>query len=178
MHALKSIALIGLRGSGKTTLGKSLANKLGFSFFDLDIVFQEKMEQTIADFILTHTWEDFREQEKQILFSMPKDNVVLSCGGGVILKQENREKLFSEYFTVFLDVPIDELVKRLEKNALKEQRPAFTKKTLQEEMQELYDNRIKFYQETAHLIETNFMQKEKQCDNIIYQFMQQLKKKG
>lgn len=176
MHALNAIALIGLRGSGKTTLGKSLANKLGFTFFDLDIVFQEKMKQTIANFILTHTWEDFRKIETQILFSMPKNKVVLSCGGGVILKEENRQKLFSDYFTVFLNVPVDELVKRLEKNALKEQRPAFTNKSLYDEMQELYDNRIGFYQETAHLIETNFMQKEKQLEHIMDIFIQQLEK--
>ncbi len=176
MHALNSIALIGLRGSGKTTLGKSLANKLDLLFYDLDIVFQEKLGQTINNFILTHTWEDFREEEKEILFSMPKENVLLSCGGGVILKEENRKKLYSDYFTVFLDVPVNELVKRLEKQTLKEQRPAFTQKTLQEEMQDLYDKRINLYRETAHLVETNFIQQEKQIEHIMYEFLQQLGK--
>lgn len=146
---MKSIALIGLRGSGKTSLGKLLARELDFAFFDTDEVFVCLEKQSIADYVASNGWDLFRDKEEQILLQMPAEKAVISCGGGIILREKNRLFLKQNVFTVYLDVPVKELVTRLEKDAKSAQRPAFTSKSLAEEMQELYEVRKALYENTC-----------------------------
>lgn len=149
MNALKSIALIGLRGSGKTSLGKLLAEKLDFAFADTDEIFFKQEKQSIAEFVAQNGWEAFRDKEEQIFLQMPKEKTIISCGGGVILRETNRQFLKQTVFTVFLDVPVNVLVKRLEKDANTAQRPAFTTKSLAEEMREVSKARRALYLDTC-----------------------------
>lgn len=149
INRLKSIALIGLRGSGKTSLGKLLAKKLNFDFTDTDEVFSGQEKQSIAEYVAQNGWNAFRDKEEQILLEMPKENAVISCGGGIILREANRKFLKEAVFTVFLDVPVNVLVTRLEKDRNAAQRPAFTEKSLAEEMQELYAARRALYLESC-----------------------------
>ena len=145
MNALKSIALIGLRGSGKTSLGKLLSDTLAYAFCDTVEIFAEKEKQSIAEYVAQNGWNAFREKEEQILLKLPQNQAVISCGGGIILREANRKFLKQVVFTVFLDVPVDVLVTRLEKDMNMAQRPAFTEKSLAEEMQELYAVRRALY---------------------------------
>lgn len=148
MDALKSIALIGLRGSGKTSLGKLLAEKLNFAFVDTDEIFAGKEKQSIAEFVAQNGWDAFRIREEQILLEISQNQTIISCGGGIILREANR-KFLKQVFTVFLDVPVKVLVERLNKDRNTAQRPAFTEKSLVDEMQELYDARRALYLETC-----------------------------
>lgn len=149
MNGLKSIALIGLRGSGKTSLGKLLAERLNFVFADTDEIFSRQEKQSIADFVAQNGWNAFRDKEERILLGLPQNQTVISCGGGIILHEANRKFLKQAVFTVFLDVPVDVLVTRLEKNMNTAQRPAFTEKSLAEEMQEVSLARREFYLDTC-----------------------------
>lgn len=154
MNDLKSIALIGLRGSGKTSLGKLLVRKLNdkalnFAFFDTDEIFTLQEKQSIATYVAQNGWDAFRCKEEQILLELPKEKAIISCGGGIILREKNRLFLKENIFTVFLDVPVDVLVIRLEKNMNTAQRPAFTEKSLAEEMQEVSLARREFYLDTC-----------------------------
>lgn len=162
MHALESLALIGLRGSGKTTLGKRLAKELGYAFFDTDEVFAAKLKQSIAEYVNDNGWDAFRDREEEILLEMPKSGAIISCGGGIVLREANRKLLKQEFFTVFLDVPVKELVSRLNRDRKAEQRPSLTGKNLFQEMQELYDARIGLYTETCafRLAEWEILEKE------------------
>lgn len=176
MHALKSLALVGLRGSGKTSLGKRLAKDLGFVFFDTDEVFKNKQNQTIADYVAKNGWEAFRDREEEILSEMPKSGAVVSCGGGMVLRPANRGLLKQEFFTVFLDVAVSELVRRLSRDAKPEQRPAFTQKSLAEEMQELYAVRRELYLESCAYHLTQWENFEKEMQIIIAEYTKKVKR--
>lgn len=172
MHKMKSIALTGLRGSGKTSLGKMLAQKLDFAFFDTDEIFVCQEKQSIAEYVACKGWDLFREKEEQILLQMPAEKGIISCGGGIILREMNRQFLKEAVFTVFLDVPVCELVRRLERNAKRDQRPAFTTKSLAEEMQELYQARYALYEESCHCKLTQYADMAQEVQLILEQYMQ------
>lgn len=170
MHALESIALIGLRGSGKTSLGKRLAKELGFSFADTDEIIQNRLNQTVSAYVSENGWEAFRDREEEILLEMPENNAIISCGGGIVLRERNRELLKRSFFTVFLDIPVPELVRRLQKDTKPEQRPAFTDKSLAEEMQELYDKRIALYLEACSFRLTLWRGFDLQAETILREY--------
>lgn len=172
MNELKSIALIGLRGSGKTTLGKLLARELGYAFFDTDTLFVSEEKQSIAEYVARNGWDSFREKEEQILLQQPKEKAIISCGGGIILREKNRTFLKQAVFTVFLDIPVEVLVKRLEKDAKKAQRPAFTDKSLAEEMQELYNARKTLYEEACQFRLTQYADSRQEVQSILEQYKQ------
>lgn len=176
MSKMKSIALIGLRGSGKTFLGKLLAAKLDFTFFDTDEIFACQEKQSIAEYVASHGWDSFRDKEEQILLQMPGEKAVISCGGGIILREQNRLFLKQAVFTVFLDVPVEVLVKRLEKDAKKDQRPAFTEKSLAEEMQELYRARKALYADSCHYRLTQYTDIAEEMQFILDRYMQYQKR--
>ncbi len=175
MHAFKSLALIGLRGSGKTSLGTFLAKKLDFAFFDTDEVFKNKEKRSIAEFVAQNGWATFRQREEEILSEMPQSQAVISCGGGIVLREKNRLCLKQSFFTVFLDVPVQELVQRLNRDLKKDQRPAFTDKSLAEEMSELHSARLSLYLEACHYRLQQHEGLEREADLVLKQYADFLK---
>ena len=103
------IALIGLPGCGKSTLGRLLAGALGLPVVDLDerIV---KMAGASSPELFAVSEAHFRDWETKALASAQGESVVLSCGGGVIKRPENREMLGRCGFTVYVDRPVDQIV--------------------------------------------------------------------
>lgn len=93
----KSIILIGMRGAGKTTMGKWVASSLGWSFIDLDHCIQDD-HGNISQFVESKGWEEFRRLETCYLRDFLKsksERFVISCGGGIVESQEARELLLS-----------------------------------------------------------------------------------
>ncbi len=100
----ENIILIGLRGSGKTTVGKLLSERLSYSFLDMDIEIQKQLGKDIARIVSEHGWGFFREKEHDILHSLSLSRTVFSTGGGVILDPRNREWIQHNGWVVWLDV--------------------------------------------------------------------------
>lgn len=176
MHALESIALIGLRGSGKTSLGQKLAKDLEYAFFDTDEIFKCKTGLSIAEYVAQNGWDAFRDREEEILLEMPRSGAIISCGGGIVLREANCALLKKEFFAVFLDVPVKELVRRLSADRKSDQRPAFTDKSLAEEMQELYDVRLPLYLEACSFRLTEWEVFEKETAIIITEYNKKVKR--
>lgn len=110
---MTDIALIGMMGSGKTTVGRELAKLTRKRFIDTDAVFTEKYGN-ISDFFLAHGEKEFRLIEKKItLDSVSKRGCVISLGGGVILNSELMTEVKSECIVVLLDCSVEEIVLRL-----------------------------------------------------------------
>lgn len=145
---MRNIYLIGPRACGKTTIGKELAQALGRSFVDTDALFVKKHGE-IAAFVDAHGWEAFRDAEAAVLEQVHRENDhVVGCGGGIVLRDENRVRL-KEGFSVYLKTLPDELAARLECDPNEAQRPSLTGKGLAEEVREVLAEREPLYSECA-----------------------------
>jgi shikimate kinase len=105
---MKSIVLIGPPGSGKSTVGKSLARRLKRSFFDTDSMIEEKSQKKIADIFVDQGEDSFRDLEYKALQEVLQfDNCVISLGGGAPIKEQSQALIAgSNVFVVFLDISL------------------------------------------------------------------------
>jgi shikimate kinase len=110
------IALVGFMGSGKTEIGKVLSARLGLEFVDLDERIEASAGATISSLFLTLGEPGFRKLENSLLkgISEASEPFVLSCGGGVVVVETNRLLLKERFLSAWIDVPEDELFRRLE----------------------------------------------------------------
>src|SRR5258708_6624813 len=151
------IFLIGLPGSGKTTLGKLIAEKLKLSFVDLDIEIEKSEQQTINQIFEKKKENYFREVESNLLkkFCMSSESFVMSTGGGAPCFHDNMILMNQSGKTIFLDVPAKEIADRLTKNNLTE-RPLLAKLNpdqLKDKIEFLRSQRIAFYKEANFIFE-------------------------
>ncbi|NUU99891.1 hypothetical protein XO12_07215 [Marinitoga sp. 1154] len=107
------IYLIGMMGSGKTTLGKILSDILDKKFIDIDTEIEKLERKKIHHIFLQKGEEYFRDVETKILKKTENEDAIISTGGGIILKKENRE-ILKKHKTLFLYVPIEILLKRID----------------------------------------------------------------
>ena len=120
------IYLIGFMGSGKTTIGKKLANKLGFQFVDLDALFEKTLQMSILDYFEKFGESEFRKEERKILQkSFELSKAVISCGGGTPCFFDNMELINKNGISIYIEMSAASLNYRL-KNA-KTQRPIIVK---------------------------------------------------
>lgn len=110
---MKSIFLTGFMGSGKTTIGKLLAEKLLLPVIDTDHVIEEKLNKTIRELFETEGENKFREYEHQFLKMMPTENTIVTTGGGIILRKENRDWMRKHGMIVYLHCEPEEILNRL-----------------------------------------------------------------
>ena len=111
----RKIVLLGMPSSGKTTLGRQLAEKLSIKFIDLDEAIENKEGSSIPSIFSEKGEEYFRDVESKILQEIlkEKENYVLSCGGGTPCFLEGIEKINHEALSVFIDVSPKTLAKRI-----------------------------------------------------------------
>jgi len=108
------ISLIGFMGSGKTSVGRELARLSKMEFVDIDELIEIKMSKTVNEIFSTMGEEKFREIESDILHSFKdKKNIILSCGGGIVLKEANRDFLRNETESIWLYCGMDSMIKRV-----------------------------------------------------------------
>ena len=111
--------LLGYMGSGKTTLGKALSEHLGVDFVDLDVRITAEIGRSIVSFMEDRGELAFRKVEHTVLerlLSESQEDVVVALGGGTPVFYNHMEALNAAGTTVFLDVSVVELVRRLEKD--------------------------------------------------------------
>ena len=117
MQKLSIISLIGMTGVGKTTVGQILANRLNFDFLDLDLIITEKTQKTPSEIFSLYGEETFRKietEELENIFKNHDKNLILSCGGGIVLSEKNRELLKKNSVVVWLLRPLGEIIKNEE----------------------------------------------------------------
>ena len=113
---LPSIVLTGFMGSGKTSVGKILAKDLGREFIDIDEEIEKKEKMSIKNIFRNHGEKHFRKLENEILRDVAsRKNVVISCGGGIVLEDKNRQRLKS-FITVNLKAEPRTIAQRLSKD--------------------------------------------------------------
>ena len=162
-----NIVLIGMRGSGKTTVSKLLAKKLNKEFIELDMLHEQRTGISIQNAVKKHGWEYFRDIESKIAQEVSKlNNKIISTGGGVITNASNIEVLKKHGLFVFLNTPVNTLLQRVN---IESKRPRLTdKQTVEEELKEVLKLREHLYRDAADLIiDTNGLSPAKIAHKIV-----------
>lgn len=146
------IFLIGARGCGKTTVGKSLANALGFHFLDTDLWLHQQTQMTVAEIVEKQGWEGFRAWECAALRAVTAPAMVIATGGGMVLADENRQFMREGGVVVYLNAPASVLAARLAAFPDAGQRPTLTGKSIVDEVTEVLAAREQLYRDAAHHI--------------------------
>lgn len=146
-----AITLIGYRGTGKTTVGAALAERLNWEFVDLDPGIERRTGMSIAEIFKRHGEPYFRVLEadalKQIL---AQENTVISPGGGVILDPENRAAIKAAGPVVWLFASVDTIAERLSADpATANNRPSLTGTNVLSEIGDVLQARSPIYEEVA-----------------------------
>jgi len=150
------IALYGFMGAGKSTLGKALAETLHYLFVDLDDEIEQFTRMSITEIFEKQGEIAFRRLEHRVLKEIVKrddDNIVLALGGGAVLSPQNRKLLEVKNFErLYLNVDIDQLLKRLQKEIHK--RPLLKnieKDAFEDFVKALFESRRKQYEAYADI---------------------------
>ncbi|MFX1346284.1 MAG: shikimate kinase [Promethearchaeota archaeon] len=151
------IALIGFMATGKTTVGKYLADCLGdvYKFIETDQIIIEMAGKSIPRIFSEEGEKKFREYEIEACKKVSNlNNVIISCGGGVVLNKINIDNLKKKCHIVLLEATIEEIYRRAIKDG-KETRPIINKEDPKKEIEEVLNYRKPFYKEAAEIsIET------------------------
>jgi shikimate kinase len=145
--------LIGPRGSGKTKVGRLLAERLGWTFVDADDELERRAGRSIADLFAAEGEAGFRKRESTLLPDLASlDRHVIACGGGAVLRPENRQLLRLTGHCVWLTGEPATLCRRLDSDPTTAgRRPALTGLPGPAEMERILREREPLYREVAHL---------------------------
>ena len=150
-----NIVLIGYRGTGKSTVGKLLAARLGRQLVSTDAEIVKRAQRTIPEIVAQEGWEYFRDLESDICRELAsRDQLVIDTGGGAILRAQNVEALKKNGTLFWLKASVETIVKRIGGD---NQRPSLTgTKSFVDEIQDVLLERTPKYQAAAdHVIATD-----------------------
>lgn len=160
-------------GSGKSTVGKSLARKLGYPFYDTDREIESRCGVDIPTIFEFEGEKGFRSRERKIIDELTQvQPVVLATGGGSVVSPKNRRLLRERGHVVLLSVDIKEQLRRV---SLNKNRPLLKVDDVEAKLIKLMDERRDLYESTAHhVVSTN----SSRMQNVIAKIMRHLQKNG
>jgi shikimate kinase len=149
---VNNIVLVGFMAVGKTTIGKYLKGIFSYSLFDVDGLIEKEEKIPISEIFIKKGETYFRAKEVEVAKKLlSRNNNIISTGGGLFLNEEVRKMALKNNFVVFLDLDINEVYNRVNRNNL---RPLAKGKTL-EDLKILYESRLPYYLEANVRIDTN-----------------------
>lgn len=144
------IALVGLPGSGKSTIGRQLARRLGLVFLDTDHVIEQRLGCSIREYFEREGESSFRDVEQAVIDEVTQTHDgVISTGGGSVLRPANREHLHQRSQVVYLRSSPEEIFRRLRHDTT---RPLLQVDDPLSRLRDLYAVRDPLYRETAHFV--------------------------
>lgn len=148
------IYLIGMMGSGKTTVGNLLAIKLGLFYIDMDVFIEKKCQLSVSEIVENFGIDHFRKMENELLVSLQKSyDIVVATGGGVVLNQNNIDIMKKSGTVIYLKTSINILKRRLNLSE-RMRRPLLKELSLDE----IYEFRKELYEKASDIIIN--------CDNL------------
>ncbi len=145
---MKTIILIGFMGAGKTSIGKRFSARNKMDFIDTDNFIEDKVGINIFDIFKIHGEEYFRKYETQVLSELLDEggDKIISVGGGLPMREENRELLKQLGTIIYLEVRKETILQRVERDA---SRPLLMGEDREEKVSRLLEERDSIYRELA-----------------------------
>jgi len=146
-----NIYLIGYRGTGKTTVAQFLAQRIRWRWVDADVELEQRVGMTIADLFSKEGEQVFRDWETRVLADLAQQNqLIVATGGGVLLREENRQTIKGSGKTVWLKATPETIYKRLHTDeTTQSRRPNLTKDGGLREIEKLLEQRTPIYRDCA-----------------------------
>ena len=148
---LQNIVLVGFMGCGKTTIGRELHQRLGFPLADMDHVIEERASMTISEIFANQGEAAFRDMETRLLQEFVDEGEsgrIISTGGGVVGRPENRELIRRLGYVVWLDAPLKVVLDRTRRSRT---RPLLQGENPEDRVRCLMEERRPLYGEVADL---------------------------
>ncbi len=159
---MRSIALIGMPGCGKSTVGKLIAEKLNYAFVDMDLFIEEEFETTVKE-LFAVSEEHFRDCESKVCEILSnREEVVVSTGGGVVKRANNIELLKKNCIVVFIDRCVDDILSDIDFST----RPLLANDN-KKNLIHLYNERYELYKNYCDFSVQNDSSLEELADKII-----------
>lgn len=147
------MALVGLMGAGKTTVGRRLAHQLGLPFKDADAEIETAAGRSVSDIFVEHGEADFRRGERRVIARLlDGPPLVLATGGGAFMNLETRKLLLSRTTSVWLRADLDVLVRRVKK---RDTRPLLKGRDAREVLERLMAERHPVYAQADLIVDTS-----------------------
>jgi shikimate kinase len=146
------IALIGFRATGKSLLGRRLAQRLGWAFVDMDDELVASLGMSIDKWVKRHGWESFRREEGRLLSALAlRNRLVVATGGGIVLDPANRDLLRAAFQILWLKASKETILSRILGDARSAAyRPPLTGLPLEKEIEKVLEERLPLYEALAH----------------------------
>ena len=140
--------LVGMPGSGKSTVGRQLARRLGLPFFDCDALIEQRLGCSIREYFAQRGEAAFRDVEQQVIAELASGpDAVVATGGGAVLREANRQKLREVGRVIYLRSSPEDLHRRLRHDR---QRPLLQVADPLGRLRSLHAERDPLYRDTAH----------------------------
>ncbi len=165
-----NLFLIGYRCTGKTSVGRRLAEALGLRFVDADQMLTAERKESVARIVARGGWPLFRRLEKEVLSRIcAEDGQVVATGGGAVLDEDNRRLMRQRGMVIWLQAAPDEICDRMCRDAATaDQRPALAEKSALCEVTEILGERTALYAATMHAaVETTQKTMDAVCSEIL-----------
>ncbi len=161
----KNIFLVGFMGAGKSTVGKILAEKTGYSFIDADQYIEEKAGTTITQIFAEHGEPYFRDLESEATDELAKnENQVIATGGGVVQRDRNWNAMKENGITVYLKASVETIWERIKDDT---KRPLLQVENPVETARELLNKRTPMYEKADMIVLTDNLSLEQAADEIL-----------
>ncbi|MGC8976573.1 MAG: shikimate kinase [Candidatus Ratteibacteria bacterium] len=162
----KNIVLIGFMGTGKTEVGKLLAERLNMTFIDTDKLIEEREKDRIARIFQVKGEDYFRKVEEEVIEEVSNcENCVIATGGGSVIREKNYNNLKKNGILICLSATPEEIYRR---TLPKKDRPLLMKsKNVIETIKELLEMRKPYYQKADYTVDTTKKKIEKVVDEIM-----------
>ena len=149
----EKIILTGYRATGKSSIGKILADLLGFGFIDTDQTIEKRQGETIAEMVGRGCWDMFRRKEEDMLLELaPSKNKVIATGGGSVMHENAWAKLRENALAVLLIADVKTICQRLAAdNDTEDQSPALTEMGTMDEISMVLSERQPLYEKSSDL---------------------------
>ena len=168
LRALPHPVLIGLMGSGKSSIGRRLSKRLKMPLVDLDEVVVHNADMSIPDIFARHGEKHFRDLESAALADKLERRVIIASGGGVVLREANRQLLKAHPPVIWLKAAPEFLAKRIAGDT---NRPLITNQDALEKLTALAEERYPLYAECADLVIERCEMSKKEITDLIIKFL-------